>query len=271
MSSYYRIILILFLNFNFLFGSTISKYSSTNTNDSLILMALDYELHQEINKSMKIYTKLYKKTRGYEYLQKAISQSLITQDFRNLLVLCKGQNCDTIFKLYLKEENIYSMISILEKEEIDNARLLLLYEQTGQFKKALQLVRKKYLKTKDQKLLAQIAILRFEMAKDKRKVMKHIIANFELALKVTNNPQYKNYYGYLLIDYDLNVKKGLKLVKEALKVSPTNMAYIDSVAWGYYKLGKYKKALSYMKKIITPTTLNDKEIKRHWDKIKQFR
>lgn len=45
-----------------------------------------------------------------------------------------------------------------------------------------------------------------------------------------------NFLGYLLIDYDIDVKEGVGHIKKALEISPLNPAYLDSLAWGYYKL-----------------------------------
>ena len=53
-----------------------------------------------------------------------------------------------------------------------------------------------------------------------------------------------------MIDFDIDVKKGISLVKSALKTSPNNIAYLDSLAWGYYKLNRCKEALDIMKKVI---------------------
>ena len=51
-----------------------------------------------------------------------------------------------------------------------------------------------------------------------------------------------NFLGYLMIDYELNVKEGVEYVKKALEISPRNPAYLDSLAWGYYKLKDCKNA-----------------------------
>ncbi len=45
-----------------------------------------------------------------------------------------------------------------------------------------------------------------------------------------------NFLGYLMIDYDIDIKEGVGHVKKALEISPLNPAYLDSLAWGYYKL-----------------------------------
>jgi len=169
----------------------------------------------------------------------------------------------------LERRNINDAILFLEKYGIDDVKLLLLYEKVGSYKKALKLVRSKYMKTKKKELLAQIAIFEYESALNKKNILKHVIANFELALQVSDDASYKNYYGYILIEHNINAKKGLKLVKEALLSSPTNLAYADSVAWGYYKLNKCKKANKYMKEIVNQIGLDNKEIKLHWEKIQK--
>jgi len=413
MSSYSRLIFIVAIFVTFLDAKLdINK----NKNDALMLRALDYELHKNINKSAKIYIKLYLDTKSYEYLNKAIAQSMIVQDYQTVydlvkpnldkypksnqkfyrliivaslqlgksdeaLILakrlldkynnttnyevignvyyaraeykkamqyfesayatnakpntlvslvgilysymdkkkeaisylqsfiringCEKRVCNKLVTFYREEQNIDGMISILkmqfkaaktriefsrilnllvynlEKKDInlaiafleenryDDTKLLLLYERAGEYAKALTLVRKKYRKTKNRALLGQIAILEFELANDKKEIMKHVIANFELALKVTNNVGYKNYYGYLLIDYKINIKKGLQLVKEALKSSPNNLAYMDSVAWGYYRLNSCTDAKSYIQKVVDQVGLENKEINLHWEKIQK--
>ncbi|VAY86765.1 Putative lipoprotein [hydrothermal vent metagenome] len=218
---------------------------------------------------------------------------------------CKKIVCDKLISFYREQKNINGMISILkiqantsdniikkyktlqlltsslegkdiqlaikflEKNKIDNTKLLALYEKVGAYQKALDLVRKIYIETNNDILLGQIAILRFEIAPNKKNILKHVIANFELALKATNNPSYKNYYGYLLIDYGINIKKGLRLAKEALDSASNNIAYMDSVAWGYYKLKQCSKAFEYMNKVINQIGTDNKEIKLHWEKIQK--
>lgn len=168
----------------------------------------------------------------------------------------------------LEKKDIKEAIKFLEKNKINQTKLVNLYYQDRQLKKALKLTKKLYRKTKKADLLGKIAMYRFELATDKKKVMKNVIANFELALKSgINNASYQNYYGYLLIDYEIDVRKGISLVKDALKTSPNNVAYLDSLAWGYYKQKECKKAFNIMSKIIKVTGLKDIEIKFHWDTI----
>lgn len=178
----------------------------------------------------------------------------------------------SILMAVLEQKDINEAILFLEENDIDDIKLFTLYEQSKNYKKALKLARKIYKKTKNKEILGQIAILEFEMATDeksRKEVMKHVVANFELALTVSKNPSYKNYYGYLLIDYDMDIKKGLKLVSEALKVVPNNWAFMDSVAWGHYKLKNCDEAYKYMKKLVEQIGLDNDEIKQHWKKIQE--
>ena len=176
---------------------------------------------------------------------------------------------ENIIVSLLEKKDIKLAIEYLEKNKLDQVKLLNLYYQNSQLKEALKLTRKLYRKTKSPELLGRIAMIEFEMASDKQKVMKHVTANFELALSSgINNASYQNFYGYLLIDYNINVKKGISLVRQALKQAPKNLAYLDSLAWGYYKLGKCKESLKLMSQVIQVTGTDDKEIKMHWEKIK---
>ena len=168
----------------------------------------------------------------------------------------------------LEKKEIQLAIDFLEKENNNFERLLLLYKQTNQIKKALSIIMKIYKKSGNIDLLAQVAILEFESAKDKSKVMQSVIKKFEEVLTVLDNHIYQNYFGYILIDHDIDVKKGLTYINAALTKAPNNIAYIDSLAWGQYKLKDCKNAYLNMKKVVDAVGLDDKEIQLHWEKIK---
>ncbi|QDF29404.1 tetratricopeptide repeat protein [Halarcobacter anaerophilus] len=183
-----------------------------------------------------------------------------------------AQALEKIYKLlmfYLEKKDVKEAISFLEESGANDEKLLSLYKATQEYKKAYTLANKLYEKSSNIDYLAQIAIIEFEMAKDKRKVLKGVIKKFEYVLTVLDSHVYQNYLGYLLIDYDIDVKKGLYFVKKALEKAPNNLAYIDSLAWGQYKLKDCENAYINMKKVIDATGLNDDEIRLHWEKIKE--
>lgn len=170
---------------------------------------------------------------------------------------------------YLEQKDIHLAIAFLEENHIDDMKLIALYKRANQIEKALTLVKNVYKLNKNIDLLAQIAILEFELAKDKRSVLNSVIQKFEDVLAVLDNHIYQNYLGYILIDYDINVEQGVGLVKKALEKAPNNLAYIDSLAWGLYKQNQCKEAYIHMKKIVDAIGLNDEEIKHHWKKIQE--
>jgi len=68
---------------------------------------------------------------------------------------------------------------------------------------------------------------------------------------VEKQPNYDpalNYLGYLLIDKNIDIEKGNKLIDRALIIDPNNGAYIDSKGWYLYKKGEYNKSLKYLLK-----------------------
>ncbi len=51
-----------------------------------------------------------------------------------------------------------------------------------------------------------------------------------------------NYLGYMRIESGREVEKGLALVQRALRLDSDNGAYVDSLGWGLYKLGRLAEA-----------------------------
>ena len=122
--------------------------------------------------------------------------------------------------------------------------------------------------------LAEYGIMLFESAKNKKdkKLLERVVDKLSRAIKEgLDEPIYYNYLGYLLIDNDIDIKRGIKLVKKALKSEPDSAFYIDSLAWGYYKLGRCEEAYKLMKKVIKKLGSDDEEIKNHLKKIKKCR
>jgi tetratricopeptide (TPR) repeat protein len=51
-----------------------------------------------------------------------------------------------------------------------------------------------------------------------------------------------NYLGYMNADRGVKLDESLNLIKQALTLDPNNGAYLDSLGWAYFKLGKYDLA-----------------------------
>jgi hypothetical protein len=171
-------------------------------------------------------------------------------------------------ELYLQKDKQKGIDFLLETGN-NNLVLASLFERDRLFEKALEILEKTYNATGDETILGRIAMIHFTMAPDKKVVINDVLNKFEKALKEKSNPEYENFYGYLLIDYDLDVKKGLALVKKAYEAYPDNIAYADSVAWGYFKNNECKLAEKYMSEVVEKVGLDDEEIKLHYEEIKE--
>ena len=51
-----------------------------------------------------------------------------------------------------------------------------------------------------------------------------------------------NYLGYMLADRGQKLDEALIMIKKAVDLEPANGAYLDSLGWAYFKLGKYELA-----------------------------
>ena len=172
---------------------------------------------------------------------------------------------------YLEKKDINEAVKFLEENRVDELKLINLYKRINQNDKALVLAKKLYKENSNIDLLAQIAILEFESASDKKVVLDSVIKKFNDVLTILDSHVYQNYLGYILIDFDIDVKKGLAFVEQALEKAPNNIAYLDSKAWALYKLKRCDEAYTFMKKVVEEVGVNDSEIKIHWQKIKECR
>ncbi len=177
-----------------------------------------------------------------------------------------------IIEAYSYKRDIDGAISFLEENKVGDTILYELYKSKKYFDKALTLINKLYKKDKDARWLAEKAVLTFENAADKndKKMIDKVVAYFDKAISLgVDDSIYLNYYGYTLIDKDINVKKGMKIISDALVQQPDNTYYLDSLAWGYYKKKNCKKAYELMKKVVDQEGLEEAEIAEHWDLIQK--
>ncbi len=66
-----------------------------------------------------------------------------------------------------------------------------------------------------------------------------------LAITPPTDPQAAatlNYLGYMNADRGVKLEESLSYIKQAVSLEPSNGAYLDSLGWAYFKLGKYDLA-----------------------------
>ena len=73
--------------------------------------------------------------------------------------------------------------------------------------------------------------------------------DFRKALSLNpTQPQVLNYLGYSLIEKNTKLDEALDMIERAVKESPDSGYIVDSLGWGYYKLGEYEKAVPNLEK-----------------------
>jgi tetratricopeptide (TPR) repeat protein len=223
------------------------RLNVVTSNDVYFKLLALYVKENDVDGVLSVYQALYEFDKSEEYL-------------------------DKIIRAYAFKGDMDGAIAFLEKNRTGEKTLYQLYKAKKSFTKAMKLAQKFYEKEKDPKWLAEIAILTYEQAKDKndQKMIEKVVKTFDKALaQGVDDSIYLNYYGYTLIDKDIDVKKGMQILKDALNQQPDNTYYLDSLAWGYYKEGECKKAYELMEKVVAQEGLKEPEIAEHWKAIKK--
>ncbi len=215
---------------------------------SVYKMLIDlYIKEQNIDQVLEMYKALYEKEQKSEYLSK-------------------------IIEIYVFNHNFGALIKFLESNHANDEILYDLYKKEKQYKKAVKLSESFYLKDNNPHWLAEKAILIYEAADNKNdpKMLDELVSLFDQAFALgVDDSVYLNYYGYTLIDKEIDIDKGLEIIERALQQQPDNSYYLDSKAWGYYKKGECLKAYAIMEKVVRKEGLKEPEIKAHWEKIQK--
>ncbi len=170
-----------------------------------------------------------------------------------------------ILQIYAYQKEYQPMIAFLEKYEIEPETLLEIYGVTKEYAKAYKLAAKLYKSSGNINYLGQSAVFEYESTSKKNdtKVLQSVVQKLETVVEKTKNPLYENYFGYVLIDHEIDVKKGMAYIQNALQAKPDSGYYLDSLAWGYYKLHQCEKAKKIMDRVVTLEGGNDPEVINH--------
>ena len=225
-----------------------SKMIGCSEKPCLFLAEL-YRQKGDMDHLADVYSRLYETTQNGEYAQKAA-------------------------EIYAFLKKYDKAIELLKQSGADDRLLLAIYKHTKKFNAAAALAKRLYDDTADPIWLAEYGILTYEGSKKRNdpKLLKTVIRSLHTAIEHgVDDPLYLNYLGYLLIDHDIDPKWGMELVRKALAQEPNSVYYIDSLAWGYYRLHQCDKAYRQMKRVVDKMGLKDPEIKKHWNAINQCR
>jgi len=172
-------------------------------------------------------------------------------------------------KIYVYQQDLIRLESILEKSGVNDPMLIDLYVRAKSYEKASKLASKLYEEENNPKYLAQSAVFMYEGAKDKNApaMLTEVVDKLTKAVEDMNDALYLNYLGYLLIDHDIDIDTGMMYVKKALEQHPDSPFYIDSLAWGHYKLHECSEAKKLIDKVQSMEGGKEQEVIDHANAI----
>jgi len=100
-----------------------------------------------------------------------------------------------------------------------------------------------------------------------QKHFKQAIDYYERALDLDgDNTTALNGLGFILVDSDMDILRGLRCCKKAVDLRPQNPAYLDSLGWAYYKNGELLEARTWLRRAMEAAPERT-EIKEHFQAV----
>jgi len=100
-----------------------------------------------------------------------------------------------------------------------------------------------------------------------QKHYKQAVDYYEKALDIDgNNATALNGLGFILVDTDMDLLRGLRCCKKAVDLKPQNPAYLDSLGWAYFKNGEVLEARTWLRRAVDAAP-DKKEIKEHFETV----
>lgn len=159
-----------------------------------------------------------------------------------------------------------------DAERQGQAQMLLggLYTQLGRWDDAIQIYRA-LLETPD---IPPAVARRGRMALSNAYVQGGDIENGEKVLELVyaatpNDPGVNNDLGYLYADQNKKLDQAESMIRLAVEAEPDNPAYLDSLGWVLYRLGRYDEALEVLKKANSDPNYRDSTIIEHLGDVQQ--
>jgi tetratricopeptide (TPR) repeat protein len=100
-----------------------------------------------------------------------------------------------------------------------------------------------------------------------QKHFKQAVDYYEKALDLDgSSPTALNGLGFVLVDTNMDILRGLRCCKKAVDLKPNNPAYLDSLGWAYFKNGELLEARTWLRRAMEAAP-NLKEIKEHFKTV----
>ncbi len=87
---------------------------------------------------------------------------------------------------------------------------------------------------------------------------------YEQALKISpDEALVLNNFAYMLAERNARVDDAMRMVNRSLELDPENMSYVDTKAWIYYRMGRYKDALDEINRVFAQEGNENSELYEH--------
>lgn len=207
------------------------------------LLGMTYEKQSNIDKAIEAFEFIVKNETNPQAIARLGFYYAVSQDFKNAQL--KFKQAIEMEPLNAEFHYIYSL-NFMDMKDYENA--------SKELEKTL------FLKSdfNDAKFYLALANEKLGHYDKTEKLLKEILASDE------NDVKAMNYLGYLYADRNINLDEAEKLLIRVTELSPNEPAFLDSLAWLYYRTGKYKDAEKYMLMAInTEPKFFDKTLYEH--------
>jgi Tfp pilus assembly protein PilF len=85
---------------------------------------------------------------------------------------------------------------------------------------------------------------------------------FSLELEPTS-AEALNYSGYMYAEKGTNLTVAREMIEKALAIEPDNGAFLDSLGWVFFKMGKHQEALKYIQRAVENSKEPDATLMEH--------
>jgi|KBSMisStaDraftv2_1062788.scaffolds.fasta_scaffold29877_1 tetratricopeptide (TPR) repeat protein len=160
---------------------------------------------------------------------------------RRLKMVYAGQLADS----GKQEEGIQQIKSLLKGNAEDRevyVNLATVYNRLKRWQEADAALDKADQVSTKQEEKEQVAFLRAAALERQKKFEQAEELFRKILVTNPNNPAVLNYLGYMFADHGQRLDEALGMIKKAVDLDPANGAYLDSLGWAYFKLGKYDLA-----------------------------
>ncbi len=226
---------------SFLLSSVFTSYQDLH----LMYLSMINDLYPELYMSYIIQAEIYKKYSKTDEVYKYLN--LIPEN-HYLYLIAQINKIFYDFNISKNNKKAQDSLNNLIKKYPTYTHLYLklggYYHDKADYKKALENYTKALSLTENKQLQANIYYLKAQVY-DNLKDLKNTEFNLEKSYTFNNKKaDFLNYYGYFLIQNNLDLDKGMLLISNAVIKNPTNPYYLDSYGWALFKSGEPQKALT---------------------------